>query len=236
MLRHSLPHNQEPDYTRPLFELPKSSRDSILKRLSFLYGQSTAERFMPELERILKVYYAHKPQEMIEYEADFDPRERFTEEDVILITYGDLLRGKERSPLATLGRFCDTYLEGTINTLHILPFFPYSSDRGFAIIDFSTVDPKLGTWDDIEEIGRHYKLMFDGIINHVSSKSRWFQEFLNGNPRYKDFFITYKSPEELTPEQRRMIFRPRTTDILTRFYSMDGPIYVNQTFCLCLRK
>jgi len=73
-------------------------------------------------------------------------------------------------------------------------------------------------------------LMFDGVINHVSSKSRWFQEFLNGNPYYKDFFITYDSPDELTPEQRSMIFRPRTSDILTPFYTINGTKYVWTTF------
>ncbi len=53
-------------------------------------------------ERMLKVYYAHKPQEMIDREREFNPAERFTEEDMILIAYGDLFRGKERSPLASL--------------------------------------------------------------------------------------------------------------------------------------
>jgi hypothetical protein len=136
-------HNKEPDYTKPLLRLSSKARERIFSRLIFLYGEAIATAYMPELERILQVYYAHKPLEMIE--KDFDPGERFTEKDVILITYGDILRGKERSPLATLAKFCDNYLEGTINTLHILPFFPYSSDRGFSIIDFETVDPNLGT-------------------------------------------------------------------------------------------
>ncbi len=221
---------REPDYERPLFRLSPESRKRILGRLTFLYGEQRARAHMPELERILKVYYAHKPPEMIEREKRADPRERFTEKDVILITYGDLLRGEEASPLATLAKFCDTYLEGTINTLHILPFFPYSSDKGFAIIDFETVDPNLGSWHDIEELGQHYQLMFDGVINHVSSKSRWFQEFLNGNPYYGDFFISYASRDALTPEQRRIIFRPRTSDILTRFMTINGPRYVWTTF------
>ncbi len=223
-------HKTELDYTLPLLNIPEVSRKRIYNRLSFLYGEEEARKIMPELERILKVYYAFKPQEMIENEKIFNPNERFTEKDVILITYGDLLRGKEHSPLATLANFCDTYLEGSVNTLHILPFFPYSSDRGFAVIDFETVDPHLGSWHDIEELGKHYQLMFDGVINHVSSKSRWFQEFLNGNPDYKDFFIAFDSPDELTPEQRKMIFRPRTNDILTEYTGINGPVYVWTTF------
>lgn len=223
-------HNQEPDYTRPLYHYSDAVREKLRKRLAFIYNEETAERYLPELERILQVYYAHKPLDMIEAEANYNPANRFTEKDVILITYGDLLHGEEPSPLATLGKFCDTYLEGTINTIHILPFFPYSSDRGFSIIDFNTVDPKLGTWDDIRELGRHYRLMFDGVINHVSTKSHWFQEFLNGNPYYKKFFITFDSPDDLTAEQRRLIFRPRTSDILVKFATINGPSYVWATF------
>jgi len=223
-------HNQEPDYSRPLLEIPPGSYEKIFTRLSFLYGEPVARSYMPELERRLKIYYAHKPIKMIEREKAFDPRERFTEEDIILITYGDILRGKEPSPIATLGKFCDTYLEGTINTLHILPFFPYSSDKGFSITDFEAVDPSLGTWQDIEVLESKYQLMFDGVINHVSAKSRWFQEFLNGDSYYKEFFISYSSPGELTPEQRKIIFRPRTSDILTEFQTINGTRYVWSTF------
>ncbi len=223
-------HKQEPDYTKPLFELPPEKRQRILKRLIFLYGEDVAEFYMPELERILKIYYSHKTDELIERDRSFNPSERFTEKDVILITYGDLLKGDEYSPLETLARFCDEYLEGTINTLHLLPFFPYSSDKGFSIIDFETVDPNLGTWQDIEDMENRYQLMFDGVFNHISSKSRWFQEFLNGNPYYKDFFISFKAPDELTPEERSIIFRPRTSDILNKFYTIEGPRYVWATF------
>ncbi|MBW2317410.1 MAG: sugar phosphorylase [Deltaproteobacteria bacterium] len=223
-------HNPQPDYSRPILELSAEARDRILSRLEFLYGKTVATVYTGELERILRVYYAHKSEEMIERDRDFDASERFTEKDVILITYGDLLSGKDRSPLATLAKFCDTYLEGTINTLHILPFFPYSSDRGFSVVDFETVDPNLGSWEDIEDLEGRYQLMFDGVINHISSRSRWFQEFLNGNPYYKHFFITFDSPDELTKEQRSMIFRPRTSDILTEFYTINGKKHAWTTF------
>jgi len=223
-------HNPEPDYTRPLLKLPRKSFNRMYNRLRVLYSEQVARATMLELERILTVFYAHKPRKLIERDKNFDPQERFSQKDIILITYGDLMRDKESSPLATLARFCDTYLKGTINTLHILPFFPSSSDKGFSIIDFETVDPNLGSWLDIEDLENRYQLMFDSVINHVSSKSRWFSEFLNNNPYYKDFFITFKSREDLTPEQRRLIFRPRTSKILTEFQSLKGPVYVWTTF------
>jgi glucosylglycerate phosphorylase len=222
--------NPEPDFTRPRLELPQEARDRIFERLRVLYPDPVAQSALSGIERILQVFDAHKPLELVGRERDFNPSERFTEKDVILITYGDLLYKKRQSPLKTLGDFCDSYLRGTINTLHILPFFPSSSDRGFSIIDFETVDPLLGTWRDIHELEARYRLMFDGVINHVSSKSRWFVEFLAGNPEYEDFFIWFASEEELTPEQRRMIFRPRTTPILTRYETLRGPRYVWTTF------
>ena len=223
-------HNRKPCFTQPLFKLSHKANKRILSRLVFLYGEDVAKGYMTELERILKIYYAYKPQEIIESDKRFDPSNRFTETDFILITYGDIIRGEAHSPLATLAAFCDSYLEGNINTLHILPFFPYSSDKGFSIIDFETVDPHLGTWQDIEELENHYQLMFDGVINHVSSKSRWFQEFLNGAPYYRDFFITFDSPDDLNHEQRKMIFRPRTSDVLTKFDTINGLKYVWTTF------
>ena len=223
-------HSQEPDYDRPVFQFSRRDQVRIQARLRFLYGDETAAWAMDELKRICQVYHAHKTPELIEKEKGFSPSERFTQKDVILITYGDLLKSNDDSPLTTLGRFCDSYLEGNINTIHILPFFPYSSDRGFSIVDFETVDPKLGTWADIWGLEQRYQLMFDGVINHVSAKSRWFQEFLNGNSRYQDFFITFDSHDELTENQRRAIFRPRTSDILTPYQTIKGKKYVWTTF------
>jgi sucrose phosphorylase len=202
----------------------------MLQRLRVLYPAPVAQSALAEIERILQVFHAHKPLDLMARERNFTPAERFTERDVILITYGDLLYKKRQSPLKTLGDFSDSYLKGTINTLHILPFFPSSSDRGFSVIDFETVDPLLGSWHDIEALEARYRLMFDGVINHVSSKSRWFVEFLAGNPDYEDFFIWFTTEEELTPEQRRMIFRPRTTPVLTRYETLKGPRYVWTTF------
>ena len=223
-------HNLEPDYQKVYLEIPDDFREKILTKLSRLYGEDTAKEYMPELERICRVYYAYKTEEMLERTKTLDPKNLFTEEDVILITYGDLIREEGASPLTTLSKFCGLYLKQTINTLHILPFFPYSSDRGFAIEDFEAVDPELGTWADIEDLETRYKLMFDGVINHVSSKCRWFQRFLDGTPHYKDFFISYDSFDDLTSEERSAIFRPRTTDILTKFHTIDGEKHVWSTF------
>jgi glucosylglycerate phosphorylase len=223
-------YDDYPDHSRPALEIPRRFRERMFGRLEFLYGSKGAENWMPELERILKVHHAHKPPEMIEKEQAYDPRERFCQEHSILITYGDMVKGDGPTPLSVLHRFVTQYSMGAINTLHILPFFPYSSDRGFAVMDYRRVDERLGSWKDIQDKKRCYDLMFDAVLNHCSTRSEMFQEFLNGNPAYRNFFIAYKSPDELTEAHRRKIFRPRTSDILTRFQTIDGPRYVWTTF------
>lgn len=225
-----IPYKRDPDFTRPLLEIPGETHERMLGRLSFLYGKETAERWMPELERILKVHHAHKPQALIDAEQGLDPAERFTEQDMVLITYADSIKGDHGATLKALHRFVKTHNRGAINTVHLLPFFPYSSDRGFAVVDFDAVDPKMGTWECVRELGADYDLMFDAVVNHCSSRSEMFRGYLRGNPQYKDFFIAYDSPDDLTADQRSKIFRPRTSDILTRFDTIEGPKYVWTTF------
>ena len=110
----------EPDYDRPIFEVPEILKEKIMEKLDFLYGRGEeAEHSFQEIERIMKVHYAYKTPEMIEREMGLRPSDRFTEKDVILITYGDLIQGDDQLPLEVLADFTHTYLKGAINTLHI---------------------------------------------------------------------------------------------------------------------
>ncbi len=220
----------EPDYGLPLLEISQRMRRRILFKLEVLYGLQRAVPIMTELERLMKVFYAHKPAALREWDREFVAEERFTEKDVILITYGDLIENAHRTPLKTFSYLAERFLKGTINTVHLLPFFPYSSDRGFSVMDFETVDPNLGTWEDIAELNKEFRLMFDGVINHASSKSRWFQEFLNGNPDYSDFFIKFSTRESIPDHLLELVLRPRTSELLTPYLAIDGEKYVWTTF------
>ena len=223
-------HLKEPDYSRPLLRITSAQKRVICDLLERLYGSARAESCFIEVERVMQVYFAHKPPQLIENDSAFDPYNRFTEKDVVAITYGDLIQSPGKKPLATLVSIVDAYLRGTVNTLHILPFFPHSSDRGFSIIDYRQVDPELGTWEEIEDLSTRFSLMFDGVINHVSSKSEWFQEFLDGNPEYRDFFIAFDSEDAIPEADLRQILRPRTSSLLTRFQTLRGDRYVWTTF------
>ena len=223
-------HTLEPNYTDLSLSISKAEKKKIFEKLEFLYGEESAEKYYQELERVIKVYYAYKSGDMINWEKEFTPSERFTEKDVILITYGDLIRDEGQKPLQTLAELSKKYIRGVFNTLHILPFFPSSSDRGFAVKDFTEVDPHLGEWEDIAALKDDFKLMFDGVFNHISSKSYWFQEFLNQNPTYINFFTVFSTNAKIHPDYLKLIIRPRTTELLTAFDTLNGRKLVWTTF------
>src|SRR5690625_4430420 len=115
--------------------------------------------------------------------------ELWTHEDQILITYADMVSGGEEdslSPLARQHRFLNETIGEEFTSVHILPFFPSSSDDGFSVIDYREVDPEFGSWNDIVNLSRDYRLMADLVINHTSRQSEWFQKFLKGEEPYKD--------------------------------------------------
>lgn len=153
-------------------------------------------------------------------------RDLFSERDVVLITYGDSVWQEGERPLQTLHRFAHERLKGVIPTIHLLPFYPYSSDDGFSVKDFYQVNPELGTWQDVEAIGEDFTLMFDAVFNHMSAQSEWFRAFLAGDPDYAGLFRT-ESPE--TDLSR--VTRPRVSPLLTPFQRPDGEtVYVWTTF------
>lgn len=223
-------HHKRPDFESPLLEVCPEQQSRLLTMLDFLYGEEEANRLLPEVIRLLRVHHAHKTPAMVEAEKQFLPDDLFTERDMVVITYGDLIQSPPRKPLEVLSEVTNIFLGDVVSTIHVLPFFPYSSDRGFSVIDFREVDPNLGSWDDIERANTQFRLMFDGVVNHISARSEWFQEFLNGNPEYEHFFLSYPSADAISQEDLRHILRPRTSPLLSRVQTIHGPRYVWTTF------
>jgi glycosidase len=154
------------------------------------------------------------------------PRSEMTESDVLLITYGASLRRGGEMPLQTLYEFAARHLQGFFSAIHILPFFPYTSDDGFAVKDFYQVDPDLGTWDDIRRIGARFELMVDLVINHMSSQSDWFKGFLAGYPAFDGLFRTESPDADLSA-----VVRPRVSPLLTPYQRPNGEtVHVWTTF------
>ncbi len=187
-------------------------------RLLDLYGPLLGERTAVELDGLLARFRPRL--------AGREPAGRnVSGNDALLITYGDTLLGADGTPLAALREFAVRHLEGRLSGIHLLPFFPYSSDYGFSVKDYLAVQADLGTWADVEALHADFQLMFDFVLNHVSAESAWFQGFLQGEAPFRDFFITVDPATDLS-----MVTRPRTTPLLTRFETAYGPRWVWTTF------
>ena len=196
---------------------------SIRQILTIIYSREVAQSLMGRLKNSMDVYARS---EIIRAKSrKYGNRPVISEKDSILITYADTIYREDEKPLKTLHHFLKSYVKDIVTGIHILPFFPSSSDGGFAVINYKEVDPRFGTWEDIRRISRDYHLMVDLVLNHVSSQSKWFQRFLRGDKRYRNYFIWYNRNVQM-PE----VFRPRETPLLTRFETAMGAKYVWTTF------
>lgn len=147
------------------------------------------------------------------------------EDTVVLITYADSIREPARPPLNTLEKFLGERLRDRISSVHLLPFFPWSSDDGFSVIDFREVDESNGTWSDVEVLGREYGLMFDLVLNHCSRSSAWFRDFVTGIAPARYYFHCIDPKTDLSD-----VVRPRPWPLLTPVPTRDGDEWLWTTF------
>lgn len=153
------------------------------------------------------------------------PCDLWDQSSTVMITYGDSFLSPNEKPLITLKHFLDEHCEGLINSVHILPFFPFSSDDGFSVMDFSSINEALGSWEDIQSISHDYRLMADLVINHCSSRSLWFQNFIKGEGPGHDYFYTASPKSDLS-----QVVRPRTSELLRATQTQKGLQHVWCTF------
>ena len=147
------------------------------------------------------------------------------ETDSLVITYGDSVLLDDEKPLRTLNRFLDKYCRSSISGVHILPFYPFTSDDGFSVLDYSSVNESLGDWEDINAIANNYSLMADLVVNHCSARSPWFENFIKGRDPGRGFFYTASPDDDLST-----VVRPRTNDLLREVETSEGTQYVWCTF------
>lgn len=196
----------------------QSDLSTVQSHLTALYGPSLGEDTFQRLRSMLDGY-----RDLLA--APGGDGSSLSEKDNVLITYADQLTEPDTFPLHTLTRFCEQYLSGLVNSIHILPFYPYSSDDGFSVIDYRAVNPPFGNWDHISQLGRSFRLMFDAVINHASVQHEWFRAFLRDDPRYRDYFVVVDGNPDLS-----QVVRPRALPLLTTFETPSGPRQVWTTF------
>ena len=132
----------------------------IRRRLSLIYGIDEADVLLERLYRMVG-----------RYGVGMQPNQTgisLSSKDVVLITYADMVKADEvgQSSLSSLRDFCTARLKGAVSTIHILPFYPWTSDDGFSVVDYREVSTDYGTWEDISKLGEDFDLMFDLVLNH----------------------------------------------------------------------
>ena len=80
-----------------------------------------------------------------------------------------------------------------LNPIFVSP----QNDNGYDIEDYYAIDPSYGTMADLEKLISEAKkhniyLMFDMVFNHTSTNHQWFKKALNGEQKYKDYYIFKK--------------------------------------------
>lgn len=196
----------------------KTSEEFIRDQLEFLYGKSTATRIWPDWQSLIEGWQEHLSIRSAQI-SEIDQKL------AVLITYGDQVQSPHATPLKSLHTFLNRHLSQALTAVHILPFYPYSSDDGFSVIDYRQVDSALGSWQDIASMGERYILMFDAVVNHISRRSAWFDGFLRGDNRYQNYFIAVDPHTDLSG-----VVRPRALPLLTPVESSAGIRHVWTTF------
>jgi sucrose phosphorylase len=174
------------------------------------------EQFEDVHVKIEKLIDKHKIEKQINW---------VSEEDIMLITYGDSIIKEGEKPLKTLNHFLNTFTKDQLTNVHLLPMFPFSSDDGFSVIDYEKINPDLGDWDDINALAKHRGLMFDAVINHISKSSDWFQGYLNGDETYKNYFVECDPKKDYSD-----VVRPRALPLYYPYQTSEGIKYVWATF------
>jgi sucrose phosphorylase len=202
--------------TTPSVNLYDHFERRVRPLLDAVYPEAEAQSLLSCLYSLLEPSFAPSMAEDLQ---------KWSEDNVLLITYGDSVYRPDETPLVTLKHLLDNYLRDAITGVHILPFCPYTSDDGFAVKDYVSVNPELGDWDDIQAIAQDYDLMADLVLNHISSESEWFQQFKAGQKPGCDYFITVSPDTDLSE-----VVRPRSSPLLVKVDTVNGEQHVWATF------
>jgi len=189
----------------------------IEQRLCYLYGSEQAALIARRIARIIDTHRQLRTRSV--------PGPFWSHTDTVLITYGDSVQAPSQQPLQTLRSFLNHHLPETFSMVHILPFFPWSSDDGFSVTDFRAVNPELGSWEDIAALANDYDLVIDLVLNHCSRENLWFIDFIAGQEPACGYFLDVPPDANLS-----MVTRPRSSPVLSGVRTHRGMRHVWTTF------
>ncbi len=92
-----------------------------------------------------------------------------------------------------------------IDYIWITPFFlSPQKDNGYDISSYTKIDPKFGSMKDFELLvkeadKRNIGIMLDMVFNHTSTEHIWFQNALDGDKKYQNYYIFKEAPKDKAP-------------------------------------
>ena len=168
--------------------------------------------------------------EIVQLIEDFNKKNllnkiNISEKTSLVISYGDNIYSSQSSSMKIFQKFFQKNLEKLFDTIHFLPFYPSSSDSGFAVKDHYQIDKKIGNWSDLKKISKSKKIMADVVINHASARGLWFKNFLKRKKPGKDYFLTVNSKFNTSK-----VVRPRDHKLLKKIKIFEKNDYLWRTF------
>jgi glycosidase len=209
------PHTEDP--APPSLDASVPPAERIRARVDYLYGSEVGADVARRIDRLMKTHQ--------QLRTDAVGGALWSEDDVVLITYGDTIQSSNQNPLQTLQEFLNRYLTESVSMVHILPFFPWSSDDGFSVTDFRAVKQELGTWDDIRDLAEDFDLAVDLVLNHCSRENLWFVDYIFGDEPACGYFIELPADTNVS-----MVTRPRSSPLLSGVRTQTGMRHVWTTF------
>lgn len=185
----------------------KNLLKSIETRLKDIYKESFCDDMISQIDEMISTWE----------QKDWKKADAVSEKNIYLITYGDSIYEEGVPTIDSLEKFLVKNVEDTITDVHILPMFEYTSDDGFSVVDYRKIDPKLGDWDNINKLSQKYRLMYDFVANHMSKSSDWFRGYLNGEEKYRNYFIPFDGDFD-----SKIVVRPRTSPLFHNYIGENG--------------
>ena len=148
-----------------------------------------------------------------------------SEKTSLVICYGDNINSNQKSSIQVFQNFFKKNLNKYFNAIHFLPFYPSSSDSGFAVKDHYKIEKRIGSWSDIKKISKSSHVMADIVINHSSARGLWFKNFLKKKRPGKDYFLTVNSKFNTSK-----VVRPRDHKLLKKIDIFGKSDFLWRTF------
>ena len=197
--------------------LSKNNKKSLKKIFNKIYrSESNINKlYIREIIYLINKYNKNKKKEDL----------KINESTSLLICYGNSVTDGNKKSLKVFNKFYKKHLKNNFDSVHFLPFYPSSSDSGFAVKDHYKIDPRLGSWRDVKKITKSCNVMADLVINHSSARGLWFSNFLKNKSPGKDYFFTVDKNFN-----SKKVIRPREHKLLKKIKLSDETKYLWRTF------